>query len=112
MSKKNIGTHALWIKELPKHLVAFEPSKPVCNKFPKCGEEHFVCNLNCILNSKFQENMQGIQTMTRCGCQNNLLEMPVLQNMILVDLSNDLVASVSVELDGIALSILKIYLLG
>ena len=49
--------------------------------------------------------MQGIQTMTCCGCHNNLLEMPDLQNMILDDLSNDLVASVSVELDGIAFSI-------
>ena len=46
----------------------------------------------------------GIQTMTRCGCQNNLSEMPVLQNMILDVLSDDPLASVSVELDGIAFS--------
>ena len=60
---------------------------------------------------QIQGNMQGIQTMTCCGCHNNLLEMPLLQNIIFDDLSNDPLASVSVELDGIALSILKIYLL-
>ena len=43
--------------------------------------------------------------MTCCGCHDNLLDIPVLQNMILVDLFNDLLASVSVELDGIAFSI-------
>ena len=57
------------------------------------------------MNSKFQENMQGIQTMTCCGCHDNLLDIPVLQNMILVDLFNDLLASVRLELDGIAFSI-------
>ena len=41
----------------------------------------------------------GIQTMTCCGCHNNLLEMPVLQNTFFDDLSNDPLASVSVELD-------------
>ena len=38
---------------------------------------------------------QGIQTMTCSGCHNNLLEMPVLQNMFFDDFSdNDPVASV------------------
>ena len=43
--------------------------------------------------------------MTCCGCHDNLLDIPVLQNMILVDLFNDLLASVRLELDGIAFSI-------